>query len=163
MIAKGENLFKRYNKRTHIDAVQQKHIVLFGEQIAIHDFYLQYPQKKQPETFHLSPSISKICKDILKEYATPILDQYSKKIGIAYTKLSVRKTISKRGSCTHDQKISLNLDLIHLPTKFIKYVIIHEACHLKVKNHSSRFRALVESFIPEYKTIKKELSKFVIR
>ncbi|HBB04649.1 TPA: hypothetical protein DCZ39_07305 [Patescibacteria group bacterium] len=80
-----------------------------------------------------------------------------------YKKLSIRKTNSKRGSCTHDQKFSLNLDLIYLSTKYIKYVIIHEACHLKVKNHSAKFRALVESFCPEYKQTRKELRKFIIK
>lgn len=165
MITKGEDLLKRYNKRTHIDAVKQEHIMLFGEQVPLKEFYEQYPPKKplpKQITSSTFPHFH-ILKDILKEYATPILDHYSKRIGIPYQKLSIRKTTSKRGSCTHDQKISLNLDLIHLPTKFIRYVIIHEACHLKVKNHSERFRKLVGSFLPEYKTTKKELSKFVIR
>lgn len=165
MIAKWEDLLKRYNKRTHIDAIQQDHILLFGEQIPLKEFYTQYPPKKAlPKHFNGStfPSFH-ILKDILREYSTPILELYSKRLWISYTKLSFRKTISKRGSCTYDQKISLNLDLIHLPTKFIKYVIIHEACHLKIKNHSKRFRALVESLCPTYKVTKKELGKLVIR
>ncbi|HCB51634.1 TPA: hypothetical protein DEP21_03600 [Patescibacteria group bacterium] len=57
----------------------------------------------------------------------------------------------------------LNLDLIHLPTKLIKYVIIHEACHLKVKNHSTKFRDLVESYCPNYKLLRKELRNLVIK
>lgn len=163
MIEKAEKLLKRYTTRTHITPIQKDTILLFGEEISLEDFYQQYPQKIQPTTFHLSPATTKVLKSILEEYATPILDIYSKKIGIAYQKLSTRKTISKRWSCTHDQKISLNLDLVHLPTKYIKYVIIHEACHLKEKNHGKKFRALVESFCPEYKTTKKELKKFVLK
>ena len=163
MIQKWEKLLKRYNTRTHITTIQEDTILLFGEQVSLKDFYQQYPQKAQPATFKLSPVTSKILKEILKDYATPILEHYSKEIGIAYTKLSVRKTVSKRWSCTYDQKISLNLDLVHLPTKYIKYVIIHEACHLKVKNHSKKFRELVESFYPTYKETKKELRKFIIK
>jgi len=163
MIAKGQQLFKRYNKRTHIDSIQKDSILLFGEQVPIEDFYKQYPQKKQTTTSHLSSSISKILKKILEEYATPIFDLYSEKLGIPYKSIIFRKTSSKRWSCTHDQKFSLNLDLIHLPTKYIKYVIIHEVCHLKIKNHSKKFRALVESFCPTYKETKKELRKFVIK
>lgn len=163
MITKGQQLLKRYNKRTHIKSIQEDSIVIFGEQVPLEEFYQQYPQKKQPSILHIPPSTSKFLKKILEEYATPILDLYSKKIGIPYKKLSIRKTISKRGSCTYDQKISLNLDLIHLPTKYIKYVIIHEVCHLKVKNHSKRFREVVESFCPQYKETKKELRKFVIK
>lgn len=165
MITKGQQLLKRYNKRTHIESIQEDSIVIFGEQVPLEEFYKQYPPKKPlPKRFNIStfPHFH-ILKDILREYATPILDLYSKKIGIPYKKLSIRKTISKRGSCTYDQKISLNLDLIHLPTKYIKYVIIHEVCHLKVKNHSKRFREVVESFCPQYKETKKELRKFVIK
>ena len=80
MIAKGEDLLKRYNKRTHIDAIQKDHILLFGEQVPLEEFYQQYPQKKQGSTLHSSPFISKILKKILEEYTTPILDIYSKKL-----------------------------------------------------------------------------------
>jgi len=160
MITKGEQLLKRYNKRTHIDPIKKDSILLFGEQVPIEEFYKQYPQKKKSK---IQNPTSKILKEILAEYTTPIFDLYSKKLWIPYRKLSFRKTTSKRGSCTHDQKFSLNLDLIHLPTKYIKYVVIHEVCHLKIKNHSKKFRALVESFSPNYKQIKKELRKFNIR
>lgn len=161
---KGQELLKRYNKRTHIAPLQEDKILLFGEQVPLKEFYAQYPQiKAKPSTTELCPSTSKILKKILEEYATPIFDLYSKKLEIPYKKISIRKTVSKRGSCTHDQKFSLNLDLIHLPTKYIKYVIIHEACHLQQKNHSKKFRALVERFCPDYKETKKELRKFVIK
>jgi predicted metal-dependent hydrolase len=62
-----------------------------------------------------------------------LMDHYSALLGKSYKELSIRKTSSKRWSCTHDQKVCLNLSLVHLPTKYIIYVIIHEVCHLKVK------------------------------
>lgn len=161
LIAKWENLLKRYSARTHITAIEKNTIVLFGEQVPLDEFYQQYG--KNFKKWVSKAITSKLLKNILEEYATPLFDQYSKKIGIPYKKLNIRKTITKRWSCTHDQIFSLNLDLIHLPTKYIKYVIIHEACHLKEKNHSKKFRTLVESLCPEYKHVKKELGKFVIQ
>lgn len=159
---KWEQLLKRYNKHTHIAPIQKDSILLFGEKVPIEEFYKTY-NKKQLSATSFMPYAKKILKEILADYATPLFDIYSKKIGINYTKLSFRKTSSKRWSCTHDQKLSLNLDLVHLPTKYIKYVIIHEACHLKQKNHSKKFRDLVETFCPDYKQTKKELRKFVIK
>lgn len=161
MISKGQELFKRYSKHTHIDPIQKDTVLLFGEQVPVEDFYKQY--KKKISTGNMERVTKSILKDILKDYATPIFDLYSKKLWIPYKSIIFRKTTSKRWSCTHDQKFSLNLDLIHLPTKYIKYVIIHEACHLKEKNHSKKFWALVENFCPEYIQIKKELKKFVIK
>lgn len=161
IISKGQQLLKRYSKHTHIDPIQKETILLFGEQVPVEDFYKQYTKKIS--SWNVQPVTKKILKEILKDYATPVFDLYSKKLDIPYKSIIFRKTISKRGSCTHDQKFSLNLDLIHLPTKYIKYVIIHEACHLKIKNHSKKFRTLVESFCPNYKETKKELRKFIIR
>jgi len=161
MIQKGQKLMERYNKHTHIAPIQKDSILLFGEHIPLKEIKQQYPKQFLNSKFQISNS--KLLKSILEEYASPIIEIYSKKLGIPHQKLSIRKTTSKWGSCTHDQKLSLNLDLVHLPTKYIKYVIIHEVCHLKIKNHSKKFRALVESFCPEYKQIKKELRKFVIR
>lgn len=156
LIEKGQELLKRYQSRTHISTIQKESMLLFGEEVPFRELFKDNipPNKK---------ILTKTIQTMLREYATPILDTYSQKLGISYKKLIVRKTKSKRGSCTHDQKISLNLDLVHLPTKYIKYVIIHEICHLQQKNHSKKFRALVASFCPDYMQIKKELRKFVIK
>jgi len=168
MIQKWEKLLKRYSKRTQITPIQKDSILLFGEEVPMEDIKKHYPKHFSNSKFKISnlPADrqgSKLLKSILEEYASPIVQTYSEKLGISCQKLSFRKTISKRWSCTHDQKISLNLDLVHLPSKYIKYVIIHECCHLKQKNHSKKFRALVESFCPNYKETKKQLRKFVIK
>ena len=102
-------------------------------------------------------------KEILYDYAKPIFDEYSQKLKISYKELKIRKVSAKWGSCTSDQRIMLNANLVHLPTRLIVYVIIHEACHLKIKNHSSRFRELVEIHCPNYKTLRKELRNYILK
>lgn len=161
LIEKGKHLLKRFHKKTRIYPIQEDGILLFGELVPMEDIKKQYGKKLGTDT--TKRTTHKILVKILEEYTKPIIDKYSKKIGKEYTKLNFRRTKSKRGSCTHDQHLSFNLDLVHLPTKFIRYVIIHECCHLKIKNHSKKFRELVESLCPEYKETKKELQKFVIK
>ena len=180
LLAKGQLLLERYAKQTHIQTSDKDSVLLFGERIPIMDFLEQQgagnrkqgtgknlTSKKNPQpkhsTYHLLPATNKLLAEILEEYATPILIAYSKKLWIDITKLIIRKTRSKRWSCTQDQNISLNRDLVHLPTKYIKYVIIHECCHLKIKNHSKKFRALVESFLPDYKITRKEMRKMIVK
>lgn len=161
LIEKGQQLLKRFQKKIHLYPIQKESILLFGEQVPMEDIQKQYI--KRPTKWNEKLATHKILVKILQEYATPLVEKYSEKVGKDYKKLGCRRTKSKRWSCTHDQKISLNLDLVHLPTKFIKYVIIHECCHLQVKNHSKKFRELVESLCPDYKETKKELKKFVIK
>ena len=55
-----------------------------------------------------------------------------------------------------------NINLIHLPTKYTRYVVVHEVCHLKHKNHSEKFWNEVEKFLPDYKQTKKELRNTII-
>jgi len=78
MISKGQELFKRYSKHTHIDPIQKDTVLLFGEQVPVEDFYKQY--KKKISTGNMERVTKSILKDILKDYATPIFDLYSKKL-----------------------------------------------------------------------------------
>ncbi|MDD3262416.1 MAG: M48 family metallopeptidase [Candidatus Absconditabacteria bacterium] len=150
-LEKGEKLLIRYNKKNHIQSVTDEYILLFGEQVPLQDL-APTAQKRTAEL-----------KQILYDYAKPILDEYSQKISINYKELKIRKVTAKWGSCTSDQRIMLNTNLVHLPTRLIIYVIIHEACHLKIKNHSPRFRKLVEIYCPNYKILRKELRNYVLK
>ena len=161
LIEKWQQLLKRFQKKIHLYPIQKDSILLFGEQVPMEDIQKQYV--KHPAKWNEKLATHKILVKILEEYATQLVEKYSEKVGKEYRKLGFRRTKSKRWSCTSDQHISLNLDLVHLPTKFIKYVIIHECCHLKVKNHSKKFWELVESLCSDYKETKKELKKFVIK
>jgi len=98
-------------------------------------------------------------KNIVFLQSKIILDEISLKLNIPYQKLSVKTLKSKWGSCSWTQNISINQELIHLDKKFLEYVCIHEACHLKEKNHGKNFWKLVEIYYPNYKVVRKELKK----
>ena len=73
------------------------------------------------------------------------------------------KTMKSRwGSCNISKNvITFNTKLIFLPFDFIKYVVIHEFCHLLVFNHSKEFYSCVEKIMPDYKTAKLIAKEFV--
>lgn len=151
LLKKGQKLIKRYESKNHVQTIDVDSVILFWEQVPVWE--LATTPKKLPSRF----------KQTLYDYSKPILDEYSKTLGIDYRDLKIRKTKSKRWSCTFNQHISLNQDLIHLPTRLIKYVIIHEACHLKIKDHSTKFRKLVETYCPNYKLLRKELRNTILK
>lgn len=68
------------------------------------------------------------------------------------------KTLKTRwGSLSENNTLMLNTNLIKAPKECIKYVIIHELCHLKYYNHSNDFYNLLEKFMPDWKKIKHKL------
>lgn len=71
--------------------------------------------------------------------------------------LVVRKMDKRWGSFTNDKKLVLNPRLIHASKECIDYVIAHELCHLRYKNHDKRFYNLLTSKIPEWEKIKEKL------
>lgn len=71
--------------------------------------------------------------------------------------LIIRKMPKRWGSYLLSKKIILNPLLIRASKDCIDYVIIHELCHIKYKNHNKHFFKLQESIIPNWMEIKEKL------
>jgi predicted metal-dependent hydrolase len=81
----------------------------------------------------------------------------------AASDFKVRILKSRWGSCTSTGKITINAELIKLDPLYTEYVIIHEMCHLKYHNHGVDYYRLLEELVPDYKSIRKELRKYMTR
>jgi len=78
------------------------------------------------------------------------------------TGLVIRSMKRRWGSCSNKGLITLSTELIKLDDRHIEYVIVHELCHLKHHNHSSRYYELLTELFPEWKEVRKELRKFIV-
>ncbi|VAW45352.1 hypothetical protein MNBD_GAMMA03-1827 [hydrothermal vent metagenome] len=61
------------------------------------------------------------------------------------------------GSFLGNKKIILNSKLIHASKDCIDYVIAHELCHVKYKNHNKRFFDFLKSKMPDWEKRKDRL------
>lgn len=61
------------------------------------------------------------------------------------------------GSCSPRGAITLNPSLIKAPAHCVEYVLLHELCHLAEHNHSPRFYALLDRYMPNWTGAKEEL------
>jgi hypothetical protein len=77
------------------------------------------------------------------------------------TGLVIRTMKRRWGSCSNKGVITLSTELIKLSDLYIEYVITHELCHLKHQNHGPQFYKLLSEVFPEWKTIRKELRKYI--
>ncbi|MBQ8208657.1 MAG: DUF45 domain-containing protein [Clostridia bacterium] len=67
---------------------------------------------------------------------------------------------SRWGYCMPRKKIiRLNVRLSEYPEQCLRYVAIHEYCHLLVPNHSAEFYAELEKRMPDWKRWKKRLGE----
>ena len=55
---------------------------------------------------------------------------------------------SRWGSCGPRNDINLNWLLAFAPPAVLEYVVVHELCHIRHRDHSARFWALVAQHLP---------------
>lgn len=67
------------------------------------------------------------------------LEQFSRQHNLPYRRVAFRCQKTKWGSCSSDNNISLNINIIFLPSHLQDYILIHELVHIHHKNHSTAF------------------------
>ena len=95
-------------------------------------------------------------KEEFKQIVTSNAKKLINETGLIPNKITIKEIKYAWGSCSSKKNITINLELIKYSQKAIRYVILHELCHIKHMNHSKEFWKLVEKYMPEYKEIQKE-------
>jgi len=72
-------------------------------------------------------------------------------VGRPVTRISVRDTRSRWGSCSAKGALSFSWRLVLAPAAVMDYVIAHEVAHLVELNHSDRFWRVVADLSPDYR------------
>ena len=74
----------------------------------------------------------------------------SKENGLKINEVKLSNSYSYWGSCNSKGIIHINWRLIFAPASVLKYIIVHEVCHLKEFNHTAQFWKLVKKVCPNY-------------
>ena len=64
--------------------------------------------------------------------------------------IRIKTQKSRWGSCGIHNDINLNWVLMLAPSEVFEYVVVHELCHIKHRNHSSDFWSLVSEHMSNY-------------
>lgn len=82
--------------------------------------------------------------------------------GLERPHLIVRTMQSRWGSLSPAGTMTLNANLVRAPRPCIEYVVIHELCHLKHRNHGARFFRLLGRMLPDWEKRKQRLESALI-
>ena len=110
---------------------------------------IRFVQKPRPvaRVQELFPVFFK--KQMLREYALVM--------GLEYNRISITGAKTRFGSCSSQKNICFSYRLMLYPEEAREYVIVHELAHLVEMNHSHRFYAIIERYMPDYKARRKLL------
>jgi predicted metal-dependent hydrolase len=125
---------------------------------------LQCDHQLQVHTPHATPEhIATLVLGWLRQLAlsdfAQRVDHYGQKMQLNPTDIHLSNARSRWGSCHASGRIQLNWRLIHLPTRLIDYVVVHELAHLREMNHSPAFWARVATQIPDFLARRREIRR----
>ena len=102
--------------------------------------------------------------DFLKSQARDVCAQkalsLATKLGAVPSRITVRDTQSRWGSCSSARSLSFSWRLILAPDFVLDYVVAHEVAHLVEMNHSPRFWAQVRSLVADIDAPQAWLKKY---
>ncbi len=96
-------------------------------------------------------------KALAYEIIPPRVQYYAELVGVSYASISINRAKTRFGSCSSQKRLNFSCNLMRYPLEAIDYVVLHEVAHLKELNHSKRFWAIVEAYMPDYKERKRML------
>ncbi len=85
-----------------------------------------------------------------------------RRFGCMEPRLHIRRMKTRWGSLSPAGVLTLNRELIRAPRECIEYVVVHELCHLKFKNHSVGFYQLLEQILPDWEKRKHRLECMLV-
>ena len=106
-----------------------------------------------------SVKIHSISKEKTLKKITERVKYYSSLSGFKYKNIQITSAQKRWGSCNYQNNLNFSKRLASAPDKIIDYVVIHELCHIKEKNHSKNFWNEVAKIMPEYKENQKWLKE----
>ena len=91
-------------------------------------------------------------KTLARDRLAAASDHYAGQIGRKVTRITLRDTRSRWGSCAHDGALMYSWRLIMAPPSVLTYVAAHEVAHMVEMNHSDAFWAVVARLYPNWQT-----------
>lgn len=171
-IKKQQEKFKKQPRQTEREYVSGETLYVWGQQYFLRVDYSYKGNslvlegnkailtvRKESTASQREAFVNEWYRALLKEKIETYLPKWEKITGLHCDSWQTKYMTTRWGTCnTNTGKIWLNLQLAKKPIECLEYVILHELTHLKVRNHSKEFVALMDQYMPYWREIKKLLN-----
>lgn len=99
------------------------------------------------------PRYAEIAKKLLPQKVA----YWSGVMGLQPSYVKITSAEKRYGSCNGKNGLCFSYRLAAYPDRAIDYVVVHELAHIRYKNHSRDFYALIERYLPDYRECEKIL------
>ncbi|WP_417580592.1 M48 family metallopeptidase [Nitrincola sp.] len=83
--------------------------------------------------------------------------------GTRANEVRIKRMKTRWGTCNiRAARIWVNAELVKLPPVCLDYIILHELVHLLERLHNRRFHALVEQFMPDWRSTDTLLNRYLL-
>ncbi|MBC7142696.1 MAG: M48 family metallopeptidase [Rhodobacteraceae bacterium] len=103
-----------------------------------------------PDPQRLGARVSAFLKLAARQRLQAACETHAATLGRDFSRITLRDTRSRWGSCTADGGLMFSWRLIMAPPEVLDYVAAHEVAHLAEMNHSPDFWAVVAGLMPGY-------------
>lgn len=121
--------------------------------------YTFWFRKKTRRRRRKLPRLSSAFKKVARIYFDERVAYFAKRYGFSYGRIALRQQRTRWGSCSSKKNLNFNLGLMVLREELRDYVIVHELAHTRHMNHGASFWQEVESIIPHYRELRRELKR----
>lgn len=119
----------------------------FSEAYKVHVPEILMPEQHQS---HIREALIRWLKKQTRQQVEHFVNIHAPKKGLTPRSITIKTQKSRWGSCGINNDININWLLVMAPKEVLEYVVVHELCHIKVKNHSSQFWGLVAEHLADY-------------
>ena len=172
-IKKQQERFHSQEREAPRDYITRESHYFFGKRYLLKIIEHNAPPRIEPKhttiEMHVRPNtgqkkrqeiLDEWYRQKLKDYIRGIIEKHEKIMEVSVAEFGIKKMRTKWGTCTKEaNRIWLNLELAKKPRHCIEYIVVHEMAHLLVRHHNDRFLAIMDRFLPQWRSYKQELNR----
>lgn len=116
-------------------------------------------QKNNKKTIEVI--LNKMYQELAEKHLENVFEEIRVETGLAPENYEVKQNQKEIATFDFENKnIYVNSKIMELEESCIKYIIIHELCHLKYKTHAKGFYKLLKTYFPNYEKYDEILSGY---